>query len=91
MKTLPVELIVKKDFRGRDYAIWLCRRCPFCGKRHAHGSGDNLSLKGSLAWRTPHCPQDTPGRGDYKLVRLRGQPVYTGSIKKKKVKKRLLH
>lgn len=39
--------------------IWVVPKCPFCGKRHSHGSGEGL--------RTAHCTDSYP-RDSYYLV-----------------------
>lgn len=72
----------------KDRQWWVIAKCPFCGKRHAHGAGDGEDPRRFLGSRVPHCidKRDRRGRviwakrfGDqYWLTEdpeLHGQPV----------------
>lgn len=68
----PVRLIKTRSGRGYCYQ-WEVLQCPFCGKKHWHGAGDDPSDP-ILGYRVSHCS----GRdlhagsisGDYRLVRI---------------------
>ena len=52
------ELIPIKSGRNTSYIVKV--KCPYCGKQHTHGAGNDGTL---LGHRLAHCAGDVPGKG----------------------------
>jgi len=63
----PVRL-VKPTKPGQCYT-WQVIKCPYCGKEHAHGAGDDLARVNTfLGHRVQHCGDDKSSHVGYYLV-----------------------
>jgi hypothetical protein len=63
--TLPASVTVVWSARDRYWAVTV-ERCPLCGKRHDHGSGDDPEP--ALGHRVAHCVDHA---GGYELIEIK--------------------
>jgi hypothetical protein len=58
--------------RGRVEYDWMIPKCPYCGKKHWHGAGDDINeVHRFLGDRVAHCTG--AGLKQYRLVRDGGE------------------
>jgi hypothetical protein len=55
-------------------------RCPYCGKRHTHGTGGRTE-RGIHGHRAPHCAQPRTNNPGYLLVEVSQPVTYVRAVK----------
>jgi hypothetical protein len=50
---VPIALVQARQC-AKGYWIWLVSACPYCGRQHSHGAGDEPRPTG-LGHRIAHC------------------------------------
>ena len=59
-----VKVLLIKPSNKHDCWHWKVLRCPYCGKSHLHGAGENPdTVCEYLTHRVAHCHFDSSGKG----------------------------